>query len=198
VPVQAPYKAMAILKIARMGHPVLAQKAAPVPDPTAPALRQLVRSMIETMADANGAGLAAPQVHVPLRLAVFQAPEERTEDRLPEAERYNHTAPLTVLINPELEIVGEELEGGWEGCLSIPGMRGFVERPAHIRYRGTNLKGETIERTARGFHARVVQHELDHLDGILYPQRMQDLTKLIFESEARHWAPPAEEDEAAA
>ncbi|HSC19019.1 MAG TPA: peptide deformylase [Rhizomicrobium sp.] len=192
---------MAILKIARMGHPLLAQKAAPVPEPTAPAIRQLVRSMIETMADANGAGLAAPQVHVPLRLAIFQAPEDRAEDNLSEAERYDHTAPLTVLINPELEIVGEELEGGWEGCLSIPGMRGFVERPAHIRYRGVNLDAQTIERTARGFHARVVQHELDHLDGILYPQRMRDLTKLIFESEARHWAPraaaEAEEEESA-
>ena len=182
---------MAILKIARMGHPLLAQKAATVPDPTAPAIRQLVRSMIETMADANGAGLAAPQVHVPLRLAIFQAPEERAEDNLSEAERYDHTAPLTVLINPELEIVGDEMEGGWEGCLSIPGMRGFVERPAHIRYRGVDLDGQTIERTARGFHARVVQHELDHLDGILYPQRMRDLTKLIFESEARHWVPRA-------
>jgi len=189
--------AMAILKIARMGHPVLAQKAAAVPDPTAPAIRQLVRSMIETMADANGAGLAAPQVHVPLRLAIFQAPEERAEDNLSEAERYDHTAPLTVLINPELEIVGDEMEGGWEGCLSIPGMRGFVERPAHIRYRGVDLDGKAIERTARGFHARVVQHELDHLDGILYPQRMRDLTKLIFESEARHWVPSAAEEEEA-
>jgi peptide deformylase len=189
--------AMAILKIARMGHPVLAQKAAAVPDPTAPAIRQLVRSMIETMADANGAGLAAPQVHVPLRLAIFQAPEERAEDNLSEAERYDHTAPLTVLINPELELVGDEMDGGWEGCLSIPGMRGFVERPAHIRYRGVDLDGKAIERTARGFHARVVQHELDHLDGILYPQRMRDLTKLIFESEARHWVPSAAEEEEA-
>ncbi|MFL6690797.1 MAG: peptide deformylase [Alphaproteobacteria bacterium] len=187
---------MAILKIARMGHPVLGRKADPVPDPKAPGIRQLVRDMIETMIDANGAGLAAPQVHVPLRLAVFQAPEERLDPGLSQAERYDHTAPLTVLINPELEVLGAEEDGGWEGCLSIPGMRGFVERPAHIRYRGVNLKGETIERTARGFHARVVQHELDHLDGILYPQRMRDLTKLIFESEARHWAPAEDEQEA--
>src|ERR1051326_4298927 len=182
---------MAILKIARMGHPVLAHKAEAVADPGSPELRRLVRDMIETMVDANGAGLAAPQVHVPLRLAVFQAPEERSDGGLAEAERFEHTAPLTVLINPELEVLGEELEGGWEGCLSIPGMRGYVERPSHIRYRGTNLNGETIERTARGFHARVVQHELDHLDGILYPQRMRDLTKLIFETEARHWLQPA-------
>jgi peptide deformylase len=185
---------MAILKIARMGHPVLARKAEPVADPTAPAIRLLVRNMIETMIDANGAGLAAPQVHVPLRLTVFQAPEERLDPGLPEAERYDQTAPLTVLANPELEVLDDDVEGGWEGCLSIPGMRGFVERPAHIRYRGINLKGETVERTARGFHARVVQHELDHLDGILYPQRMRDLTKFIFESEARFWLPKEPED----
>jgi peptide deformylase len=185
---------MAILKIARMGHPILAEKAAPVPDATAPGIRQLVRNMIETMVDANGAGLAAPQVHVPLRLAVFQAPPERDNGAdFDQAERFDRTAPLTVLVNPELEILGEELEGGWEGCLSIPGLRGFVERPAYIRYHGTNLKGELIERTARGFHARVVQHELDHLDGILYPQRMRDLTKLIFESETR-WLQTAPEE----
>lgn len=184
---------MAILKIARMGHPVLARRAEPVSDPTAPDIRELIRSMIETMVDANGAGLAAPQVHVPLRLAVFQAPETRAEQALSDEERYDHTAPLTILMNPELEILGPETEGGWEGCLSIPGMRGFVERPAHIRYRGVDLEGKTIERTARGFHARVVQHELDHLDGILYPQRLRDLTKLIFESEARHWVPGEKE-----
>src|SRR5204862_7192937 len=135
---QAHINAMAILKIARMGHPVLARKADPVPNPTAPAIQQLVRHMIETMIDANGAGLAAPQVHVPLRLAVFQAPEARADQGLSEAERYDHTAPLTVLISPEIEIMGPEMEGGWEGCLSIPGMRGYVERPAHIRYRGVD------------------------------------------------------------
>ncbi len=178
---------MAILKIARMGHPVLSLKAEAVPDPASPQIRELVRNMIETMVDANGAGLAAPQVHVPLRIAVFQAPADRTDEGLAQAERYDHTAPLTVLINPELEILDDQIEGGWEGCLSVPGMRGFVERPAHVRYRGISLMGDKIERTASGFHARVVQHELDHLDGILYPQRMRDLTKLIFESEARHW-----------
>jgi peptide deformylase len=178
---------MAILKIARMGHPVLAAKAKPVADPTAPEIRRLVAHMVETMRDANGAGLAAPQIHVPLRLVVFQAPGERTEQDLSEAERFDHTAPLTVLINPEIEVLDPALEGGWEGCLSVPGLRGFVERPAYIRYRGHNHEGRLIERTAKGFHARVVQHECDHLDGILYPQRMGDLTKLIFETEARHW-----------
>jgi peptide deformylase len=179
---------MAILKIARMGHPVLAARAEPVKDPTSPEIRRLIGDMVETMIDANGAGLAAPQVHVPLRLVVFQAPESRSDPGLSEEERFDHTAPLTVLINPELQILARDEEGGWEGCLSVPGLRGFVERPAHVRYRGLDQNGKTIERTARGFHARVVQHELDHLDGVLYPQRMKDLGKLIFETEARHLA----------
>jgi peptide deformylase len=185
---------MAILKIARMGHPVLAQIARPVADPTAPEIRHLVNDMVETMMDANGAGLAAPQVHVPLRLVIFQAPGERSglsgdDGGLSEAERFDHTAPLTCLINPEIMVLDASIEGGWEGCLSLPGLRGFVERPAHIRYRGLGLDGKMIDRTARGFHARVVQHEVDHLDGKLYPSRMRDLGKLIFESEARHFAP---------
>jgi peptide deformylase len=184
---------MAILKIARMGHPVLAQKAAPVADPAAPEIRRLVADMVETMIDANGAGLAAPQVHVPLRVVVFQAPEGRGDPGLSEAERYDHTAPLTVLVNPEIEILDDQREAGWEGCLSVPGLRGVVERPAHIRYRGFGLDGNVIERVARGFHARVVQHECDHLDGILYPSRMSDLSKLIFESETQHWARGDEE-----
>ena len=179
---------MAILKIARMGHPVLAQKAQPVADPAAPEIRRLVADMIETMIDANGAGLAAPQVHVPLRLVVFQAPEGRSDPGLSEEERFDHTAPLTVLVNPQIEIVGADIEGGWEGCLSVPGLRGYVERSFHIRYRGFDLDGNQIARTAKGFHARVVQHECDHLDGRLYTSRMRDMSKLIFESEARHWA----------
>jgi peptide deformylase len=179
---------MSILKIARMGHPVLAREASPVPHPTAAEIRRLIADMVETMVDANGAGLAAPQVHVPLRLVVFQAPEARAEQGLSENERFDHTAPLTVLINPEVEILDNAVEGGWEGCLSVPGLRGYVERPAHIRYRGIDHEGRPFARTARGFHARVVQHEIDHLDGILYPARMRDLSKLIFETEARHWS----------
>ncbi|HXR94940.1 MAG TPA: peptide deformylase [Rhizomicrobium sp.] len=177
-----------ILKIARMGHPVLGQVAAPVADPRAPEIQRLVNDMIETMMDANGAGLAAPQVHMPLRIVVFQAPGERSDPGLSEAERYDHTAPLTVLINPEIAILSPKPEGGWEGCLSVPGLRGWVERPAHIRYRGLTPDGQTLTREARGFHARVVQHEVDHLDGRLYPSRMGDLSKLIFESEIRHFA----------
>jgi peptide deformylase len=181
---------MAILKIARMGHPVLAQVAHPVPDPTAPEIRHLVNDMVETMMDANGAGLAAPQVHVPLRLVIFQAPSERSDPGLDEDERFDHSAPLTCLINPEIIVLDESHEAGWEGCLSVPGLRGLVERPAHIRYKGFGLDGKLIERTARGFHARVVQHEVDHLDGRLYPSRIGDFSKLIFESEMRHFAQP--------
>jgi peptide deformylase len=178
---------MAILKIAHMGHPVLATHAAPVADPRAPEIHRLVNDMVETMIDANGAGLAAPQVHVPLRIVVFQVPESRTDAGLSEAERYDHSAPLSVLINPQIEVLGTGLEGGWEGCLSVPGLRGWVERADHIRYRGWGINGEPIERVARGFHARVVQHECDHLDGRLYVSRMSDLSRLIFESEIRHY-----------
>jgi peptide deformylase len=181
------FPAMAILKIARMGHPVLATPARAVSGPRSPEIRRLVNDMVETMIDANGAGLAAPQVHVPLRIVVFQAPEERTDPGFDEAERFDHTAPMTVLINPEIDVLGTGLEGGWEGCLSVPGLRGWVERPDHIRYRGLGINGETIERIARGFHARVVQHEFDHLEGRLYISRMGDLSRLIFESEIRHF-----------
>ena len=181
------FPAMAILKIARMGHPVLTTSARAVSDPHAHEIRRLVNDMVETMIDANGAGLAAPQVHVPLRIVVFQAPEGRSDPGLSEAERFDHTAPMTVLINPEIQVLGTGLEGGWEGCLSVPGLRGWVERADHIRYRGLGINGETIERVARGFHARVVQHECDHLDGRLYISRIGDLTRLIFESEIHHF-----------
>lgn len=178
---------MSILKIARMGHPVLSRIAESVADPTAPGIRSLVADMIETMIDANGAGLAAPQVHVPKRIVVFQAPPERMPEGLEGEEAYDHTVALTVLINPEIEILTSEMESGWEGCLSVPGLRGLVPRYTELRYSGFALDGKRIERRARGFHARVVQHECDHLDGILYPQRMTDLRNLIFETEARAW-----------
>ncbi|MES1989596.1 MAG: peptide deformylase [Pseudomonadota bacterium] len=177
---------MSILKIARMGHPVLAKIAAPVKDPTAPEIRRLVADMVETMIDANGAGLAAPQVYVPLRVVIFQAPPERAPEGIDEEESFDHTVALTVLINPEIEILSEETEDGWEGCLSVPGLRGLVPRYTELIYRGVGLDGLPIERRARGFHARVVQHECDHLDGVLYPQQMDDLGTLIFESEIRH------------
>ena len=180
---QAYNNPMAIRKIARMGHPVLRQIARPVADPTAPEIKALISDMIETMKDADGAGLAAPQVYESVRLVVFHAPPDRSESENAAEE----TAPLTVLINPEIEILGDHVAEGWEGCLSVPGLRGLVPRYTHLRYSGVDQEGRLIEREASGFHARVVQHECDHLDGLLYPQRMTDLSQLLFESEARHW-----------
>jgi len=171
---------MAILKIARMGHPVLRRRAAPVDDPTAPEIRLLVEDMLETMDDAGGTGLAAPQVHVPLRVVVFFVAGRRAaaEDGVSRAD-----VPLTVLINPEIEPLTAESALGPEACLSVPGLVGVVPRVTRIRYRGLTLDGTMLEREAEGFHARVVQHECDHLDGILYPQRMTDLSLLAFTSE---------------
>ncbi|MCG8359482.1 MAG: peptide deformylase [Kiloniellales bacterium] len=190
---------MAILKIARMGHPVLARAAEPVEDPTAAETRRLVADMIETMYDAPGTGLAAPQVHVAKRILVFfvSAGRAALEDgRAKEgAAGGGEAVPLTALINPEVEILTEETALGWEGCLSLPGLAGEVPRYTHIRYRGLTPQGQTVEREARGFHARVVQHEFDHLDGILYPQRMTDLSKLVFTSEMRHRAQQEEDDD---
>jgi peptide deformylase len=174
---------MAILKIARMGHPVLRQPAEPVKDPTAPEIRRLVTDMLETMRDAPGTGLAAPQVHVPLRVVVFEVAETRAQ------RESSAPVPITVLINPVIEPLGDEGQLGWEGCLSVPGLAGMVPRYNRIRYRATTQEGEAIERIAEGFHARVVQHECDHLDGVLYPQRMNDLSLLVFTEELRHGAP---------
>ncbi|HEV8679597.1 MAG TPA: peptide deformylase [Stellaceae bacterium] len=166
---------MALLKIARMGHPVLRAPAAAVEDPTAAWVRRLVDDMIETMEDADGAGLAAPQVYMPHRIVVFRVDDDRLTD-LPD----DSGQELTVLINPVIEPVGGERALGWEGCLSVSGLRGAVPRHLRIRYRGFGLDGSVIEREAAGFHARVVQHECDHLDGILYPQRMTDNRLLVF------------------
>lgn len=181
---------MAILKIARMGHPVLRQRAREAEDPTDPRVHALIRDMIETMEDADGAGLAAPQIHVPLRVVVFHVPEERAGNgEVPEPQP--QPQPPTVLINPEIEPLTEQMEVGWEGCLSVPGLIGAVPRYTRIRYTGLSPQGERLERTAEDFHARVVQHECDHLDGILYPQRMTDLSLLMFQEELRHGVPEA-------
>ncbi len=169
---------MALFKIARMGNPVLRRAAAKVDHPTALWVRRLVDDMIETMEDANGTGLAAPQIHQPWRIVVFFVSGERLSG-LP-----NDVAQdLTVLINPEVELLGNERAFGWEGCLSVPGLRGVVPRHLRIRYRATGMEGELIEQEVEGFHARVVQHECDHLDGILYPQRLVDQRHLFFVEE---------------
>lgn len=169
---------MALLKIARMGNPVLREPAAEIEDPAAPWVRRLVDDMIETMEDASGTGLAAPQVHEPWRIVVFFVSGERLSGLPGDVAQ-----DLTVLINPVVELLGEDRAFGWEGCLSVPGLRGIVPRHLRIRYRAIGLDGTPIEREVEGFHARVVQHECDHLDGILYPQRMMDQRHLFFMEE---------------
>ena len=175
---------MTLLKIARMGHPVLVRRAEEVADPTAKDVRRLVEDMIETMDDANGVGLAAPQIHVSRRVIVFKAPPERGE---PDGGGDGaDTAPLTAVINPSFEPLTEAQALGWEGCLSLPGLTGAVPRYERVRYRGIDPSGRPVEREASGFHARVVQHEIDHLDGVLFPMRMTDLRMLGFNEELRH------------
>ena len=169
---------MAILKIARMGHPVLRGIAERVADPHASEVQRLVADMIETLEDIGGAGLAAPQVHVPRRVVIFRVPAERTTDRPEDVPQ-----GLLALVNPVITPLGDAREIGWEACLSVPGLHGAVPRWARIRYRGVTPEGGRIDRVVAGFHARVVQHECDHLDGILYPQRMTDLRLLAFNEE---------------
>ena len=168
---------MALLKIAKMGHPVLMHPAEPVPDPMSPEIKRLVEDMIETMDDAEGRGLAATQVHVNKRVVVFRPPPDKPG--MPD----DRTTPVLALINPVITPLSEETDDGWEGCLSVPGLRGVVPRYTRIRYSGVTPTGEKIDREVSGYHARVVQHEVDHLDGILYPMRMDDLSLLVFESE---------------
>jgi peptide deformylase len=183
---------MAILKIARMGHPVLRHPAQPVADPQAPAIARLVADMTETMADAGGVGLAAAQVHVPLRIVLFFVPAGRADEPAAPPGSPAGVVPLTVLINPVIEPLDDEMIDGWEACLSVPGLTGRVPRFRRIRYTGVGLDGRPIDRLAHGFHARVVQHECDHLDGILYPQRMADLGTLAFVEEVQRNARPKE------
>lgn len=175
---------MSILKITRMGHPVLRRRAQEIDDPGAPEIKDLVADMLETLADVGGAGLAAPQVHVAKRLVVFHVPAERIAEEPGAAPQ-----GMTVLVNPALEPLGDEIELGWEGCLSLPGLCGVVPRYLRVRYRGTTPEGEEIDRQASGFHARVVQHECDHLDGVLFPMRMTDLSLLSYTDELRHGLP---------
>lgn len=161
---------MAIREILKMGDARLLRIAAPVTEFDSAPLLALVEDMFDTMRAANGAGLAAPQIGEDLQLVIFGFDHN---ERYPDAP----TVPLTVLINPVVEPLGDEMVDGWEGCLSVPGLRGVVPRFARIRYRGFDAQGRRIEREADGFHARVVQHECDHLIGRLYPTRMNDLTR---------------------
>jgi len=160
---------MAIKPVLRMGEPLLFAEAEPVTAFDTPELHALIQDMQDTMESMNGAGIAAPQIGVSLRAVIFGV---GSNPRYPDAEQ----VPYTVLINPVLTPVGEEMEDGCEGCLSVPGMRGVVPRFTRLHYTGYDQFGQTIDRLVSGFHARVVQHECDHLDGILYPMRIQDLT----------------------
>ena len=161
---------MAVREVLRMGDPLLFQKAAPVTMFDSPELHALIKDMEDTMSAMDGAGIAAPQIGVGARVVIFGVGEN---PRYPDAEQ----VPYTVLINPKLEYIGNEIEDGWEGCLSVPGLRGVVPRYQRLHYKGYDQYGNVIDRMVSGFHARVVQHECDHLDGILYPMRIRDLTK---------------------
>jgi peptide deformylase len=164
---------MAIRPVLKMGDPLLLRRAAEVTDLQAPSLAALVQDLRDTMLARNGAGLSAPQIGVPLRVVVFGL---QSNPRYPDAE----PVPFTVLVNPVLTPLGEEEEAGWEGCLSVPGLRGWVPRWRRLRYQGFDEHGLPLDRSVEGFHARVVQHEVDHLDGRLYPTRIRDMTRFGF------------------
>lgn len=167
---------MAEQRVLRMGDPQLQRVSDPVTRFDDESLADLIRDLWDTMDARGGVGIAAPQIGVALRVVVF---EVDSSERYPEAP----PVPRTVLINPEIAFLDDEVVDGWEGCLSVPGLRGVVPRYRRIRYRGFDAGGRPFERIAEDFHARVVQHECDHLDGVLYPQRMRDLSTLGFEEE---------------
>ncbi len=160
---------MPIRPVLRMGDPLLFQKALPVKEFNTPELHAVIEDMKDTMNFMNGAGIAAPQIGVSLRIVIFGV---GINPRYPDAEQ----VPYTILINPEITPVGDDVEEGWEGCLSVPGMRGLVPRYQRLHYKGFDPYGSPIDRMVSGFHARVVQHECDHLDGILYPMRIKNMT----------------------
>ena len=162
-----------IRDVLKMGDPRLLQKGAPVSRFDTKELKELIADMHDTMEHLNGAGLAAPQIGIGQRVVIFGV---NNNPRYPQAEE----VPYTVLVNPIIEPLSDEIEEAWEGCLSVPGMRGIVPRYRRLRYRGFDASGAAIDRVAEGFHARVVQHECDHLDGILYPMRITDFSRFGF------------------
>ncbi len=165
---------MAVRKILKMGDPLLLQRAVEVKRFGTPELQELLADMFDTMHDAGGVGLAAPQIGESVRVVVFGFEQN---ERYPEAP----AVPRTILLNPVLTPLGNDEEEGWEGCLSVPGLRGLVPRYRRLRYRGFDPQGAPIDRTVEGFHARVVQHEVDHLEGILYPMRIRDMSRFGFQ-----------------
>jgi peptide deformylase len=183
---------MAILKVARMGHPILRRAAQGVKEAEikTPAFQQFIDDMIETMHEYEGVGLAAPQVHRSIRISIIEIPEDNP--------RYPKKAPvgLQVFINPELTPIGSETGSYWEGCLSVPGLRGLVERPSKVKVKYLDRQGKRHEITAEGFFATVLQHEFDHLDGLLYIDKLVDSKKLVFDQEfEKYWLPNAEDND---
>ncbi len=167
---------MTIKKLLRIGDPVLLQKSVPVEEFNTSELNQLVQDLFDTMEEFDGAGIAAPQIGVLQRVVVFDV---KNNPRYPGRD----PVPRTILINPTIDYLSQEIVDDWEGCLSVPGMRGLVPRHTHIRYTGYDQNGGKIDREVKGFHARVVQHECDHLYGVLYPQRITDMTKFGYKDE---------------
>ena len=169
---------MSILKIAKIGHPVLLKKCAHIQEFSTTALRKTIYDMSETMVDYNGIGLAAPQVHISKRIIIFRNPDIKDNEKI----------KISPIINPSFEPLSEEKENDWEGCLSIPGMQGLVRRFKKIIYSGYDMDGKKVENEAEGLHARVVQHEIDHLDGVLYTERLADNKAFGFEKEiVKYW-----------
>ena len=162
---------MPVREILRYGDPRLLERSKEVESFDTAELHQLIADMEETMAALNGAGLAAPQIAELQRVVIFGSEDDNENPRYPDVDY----VPYTVLVNPEITVLGHDLDGMWEGCLSVPGMRGYVERPNHIKYSGFDQFGRAIEREVTGFHAVVVQHECDHLDGVLYPMKLKDM-----------------------
>ncbi len=167
---------MPVKEILKMGDPRLLQTSTPVHENEFTGLDAIIKDMVDTMHAADGAGLAAPQIGIMKRIVIFGVDQN---PRYPDAE----SVPFTVLINPTIHILAPDAEYGWEGCLSVPGLRGMVARYSRIRYTGLDEKGNSIDRSVTGFHARVVQHECDHLDGILYPMRIDDMQYFGFEDQ---------------
>ena len=172
---------MSILKIARLGHPILQKKTSIVKNIPNISINQLINDMTETMLDAKGIGLAAPQVHISKQVMIFRIPKEEEEETI------NNTIEITALINPKISKVSEETDTQWEGCLSIPGMTGLVKRYYKINYEGFDMKGNLIKKEAEGLHARIVQHEFDHLKGILYLNRLVDSRAFGFVNEIEEY-----------
>tara|TARA_Y100000591_G_scaffold228001_1_gene199019 strand:- start:1221 stop:1757 length:537 start_codon:yes stop_codon:yes gene_type:complete len=164
---------MSILKIAKIGHPILLKKGTEIKDFSEENIKKIIYDMSETMIDYNGIGLAAPQIHISKRIIIFRNPEKEEKDKI----------QITALINPTFKPINNDQEDDWEGCLSIPGMQGLVRRFKKISYSGYDINGNKIENLAEGLHARVVQHEIDHLNGVLYTERLADNKAFGFEKE---------------